>query len=75
MQGTRVAGVIATALLATGIARASDTGWSYYGGDQGGQRYSAAAQITPSNVTGLKPAWTFSTHDLATKGDAVRHAS
>ena len=32
----------------------ADTGWSQYGGDQGGQRHSAATQITPANVTGLR---------------------
>src|ERR1700683_3242809 len=76
MRGVGVAGLMVAALLLTAAgACASDAGWPYYGGDQGGQRYSAAAQITPSNVAGLKPAWTFSTHDLATKGDAVHHAS
>jgi quinoprotein glucose dehydrogenase len=46
----------------------ADTGWSQYGGDQGGQRHSAAAQITPANVTGLRQAWTYST------GAMTRHA-
>jgi quinoprotein glucose dehydrogenase len=46
----------------------ADTGWSQYGGDQGGQRHSAATQITPANVTGLKQAWSYST------GAVTRHA-
>ena len=76
MLGVRVAGLMAAAVLLTSVAaRAAEPGWPNYGGDQGGQRYSAAAQITPSNIAGLKSAWTFSTHDLATKGEAVRHAS
>jgi len=35
-------------------AAAAEPGWPQYGGDQGGQRYSAATQITPANVGGLK---------------------
>ena len=41
----------------------ADTGWGQYGGDQGGQRHSAATQITPANVTGLRQAWSYSTGD------------
>lgn len=40
-------------------APAADAGWSSYGGDAGGSRYSSAAQITPQNVDQLKIAWTF----------------
>jgi quinoprotein glucose dehydrogenase len=46
-------------------ASAEEAGWSHYGGDEGGSRYSAARQITPDNVDNLVPAWTFSTGDLA----------
>jgi quinoprotein glucose dehydrogenase len=46
-------------------ASAEDAGWSHYGGDEGGSRYSAARQITPDNVGNLIPAWSFSTGDLA----------
>jgi quinoprotein glucose dehydrogenase len=58
-------------LVLAGTARAAEPGWAFYGGDAGGQRYSAAAEITPANVANLKPAWRFSTHDLATKGEAI----
>jgi quinoprotein glucose dehydrogenase len=34
-------------------------GWSSWGGDEGGQRYSPATQITPANVRQLKVAWTY----------------
>ncbi|WP_374575231.1 pyrroloquinoline quinone-dependent dehydrogenase [Phenylobacterium sp.] len=54
---------------------AADAGWAYYGGDQGGRRFSAAAQITPANVKRLKPAWSYATGDLQTKGAALRKAS
>ncbi|MGD0191110.1 MAG: pyrroloquinoline quinone-dependent dehydrogenase [Rhizomicrobium sp.] len=70
-----IAGLVVAAVALATVARAGEPGWQYYGGDQGGTRFSAAHQITPANVTGLGVAWTFSTHDLATKGDAVNHAS
>ena len=39
--------------------------WRYYGGDAGGMKYSPLKQITPANVTTLKPAWTFHTGELS----------
>lgn len=48
-----------------------DHGWSFYGGDAGGQRFSRASQITPDNVTQLEPAWTYSTGDIGTKPNAA----
>lgn len=51
---------------------AADIGWSQYGGDQGGQRHSAATQITPANVTGLRQAWSYSTGVLARHAGSVR---
>ncbi|MDB5424774.1 MAG: gcd, partial [Phenylobacterium sp.] len=54
---------------------AGDVDWPFYGGDAGGQRFSRARQITPSNVRGLKVAWTYSTGDMASKGKAMEHAS
>jgi quinoprotein glucose dehydrogenase len=66
---------LAALLLAAAPAAAQDAGWGYYGGDQGGQRFSPARQITPANIGRLAPAWTFSTHDLATRGWAMKHAS
>ena len=43
---------------------AHDPGWSAYGGDAGGMRYSPLAQINASNVSRLQPAWTFRTGEL-----------
>ena len=40
----------------------------------GGQRYSSAAQITPANVAGLTPAWTYSTGDMKRHAAAMKHA-
>ena len=50
-------------------APAREAGWSAYGGDAGGTRYSPAAQITPANVGDLRVAWTFRTGEL---GEGVK---
>ena len=62
-------------LAAAAAAHAANTGWTYYGGNEGGDRYSTAAQITPANVGRLAIAWRFSTHDLETKAEDMRKAS
>jgi quinoprotein glucose dehydrogenase len=72
---TAIALMSALVLSAAGAAQADEPGWPYYGGDAGGKRFSTAAQITPANVGQLKVAWRFSTHDLATKGAAIKRAS
>lgn len=38
--------------------------WPTYGGSAGGQRYAAAAQITPLNVQHLQRVWEYHTHAL-----------
>jgi quinoprotein glucose dehydrogenase len=45
--------------------RASADGWVAYGHDAQGTRYSPLTQITPANVAGLKPVWTFHTGDIS----------
>ncbi len=40
------------------------TEWPAYGNDAGGTRFSAAAQITPENVSGLRLAWITRTGDF-----------
>src|SRR5580698_176466 len=68
-------GFVAAAVLVAPCARAADAGWSAYGGDERGQRFSPAAQITPANVASLQQAWSFSTGDLASKGDVIKRSS
>ncbi|MEE8527765.1 MAG: hypothetical protein V3S70_04240, partial [Gammaproteobacteria bacterium] len=48
-------------LAGTASAFADTTGgsWAYYGGDAGGQRYSALTQINGANVGQLRVAWTY----------------
>lgn len=67
--------LIILSLFASVAAHSADTGWPYYGGDEGGTRYSNAAQITRANVTSLQQAWSYSTRDMTTKGDAMKRAS
>ncbi|HEY6347184.1 MAG TPA: hypothetical protein VIY49_37310 [Bryobacteraceae bacterium] len=45
-------------------AFADDSGWSFYGGDAGGTRYSGLKQITRQNVRDLRPVWTYRTGAL-----------
>jgi len=59
---------VGLALAMAAPCAAAKPGWPQYGGDQGGQRHSAARQITPANVAGLAQAWSYST------GAATRHA-
>ena len=58
--------VIATAaLVAAANAQSPRTSeWPSYGNDAGGTRFSAASQITPANVKGLRLAWLARTGDL-----------
>jgi len=48
-------------------ADAPDVGWPVYGGDAGGTRYSALADINRQNVGSLKVVWTYEHGDVAGK--------
>ncbi|MHA6723908.1 outer membrane protein assembly factor BamB family protein [Sphingomonas sp. RS2018] len=56
------------------IASPADTDWTAFGGDNAGQRFSPAAQITPGNVRQLREAWRFETGDAA-PNDRVSYAA
>src|ERR1700761_2225770 len=75
MRSLVIGAVVAAAIVIPTLGHAAEPGWGYYGGDQGGQRYSAARQITPANVAGLAQAWTYSTGDMASHADAMKRAS
>jgi quinoprotein glucose dehydrogenase len=47
----------------------ADDEWNFYGRTPAGDRYSPLDQITPSNVSQLKQAWSFSTGDLPRPGE------
>jgi quinoprotein glucose dehydrogenase len=58
--------------MVSSAGAATDTEWPTYGHDYGDSRYSPLAQITPANVTSLKPAWTYHmrTPDRSARGFA-----
>jgi len=62
-------------ILLLDSASAADTGWRYYGGDQGGRHYSAATQITTENVSRLEVAWVFRSGDVETYGEEMENTS
>ena len=65
-KGTRSILLAAAAgALAMSAGGAVADEWAYYGRDAGGARFSPLTQITPANVAGLKPAWTFHMGDIA----------
>lgn len=66
-----LAGISAGAPLRAG---ASD-GWLHYGGDAGGNRYSAAEKITAENVKRLRKAWTYRTGDREARAEDMKHSA
>ncbi len=63
-----------------GVARLTDRpahtidvghGWSHYGGDAGGHRYSRASRISVENVAALMPVWEYRTGDLTAKAELM----
>lgn len=52
-----------------------DAGWSAYGADAGGTRYSSAGQIDRNNVNQLKVAWTYRTGALEQSKRLIRKAA
>src|SRR6202795_2316227 len=52
------------ALFKSVAAAVPDGGWTAYGGDEGGTRYSPLTKITPANVGQLRVAWIFRTGEL-----------
>ncbi|HWH83588.1 MAG TPA: pyrroloquinoline quinone-dependent dehydrogenase [Burkholderiaceae bacterium] len=61
----------AAALAHTRAHAAEPAGWAHYGGDAGGTRYSASAQITPANVDGLRRQWLYRTGDVQKRDPAL----
>ena len=50
-------------------------GWSAYGGDTGGNRYSALTQISSDNVSSLEIAWTYRSGALETRPEAAHQSA
>lgn len=51
-----------------GVAAAGED-WRAYGGTNAGTHFSNLTQITPQNVSQLRPAWIFHTGDMRKRGD------
>ncbi|MGJ4898776.1 MULTISPECIES: pyrroloquinoline quinone-dependent dehydrogenase [unclassified Bradyrhizobium] len=66
----RRAGVCAV-LVGSQLTVVPALGWQHWGGDAGGTRFSPLAQITPSNVDRLVPAWDYHTGDLQSRPPAA----
>ena len=47
--------------LASDLSAATNVGWPFYGGDQGGSKYSSLTQINRANVSRLQLAWEWRT--------------
>ena len=57
---------LACALACAALAQSSKAiEWPYYGGDQGGMKYSPAEQINRQNASSLQSAWTWRTGERA----------
>src|SRR6185436_2838236 len=65
--------LLAAGWMAMAVTNAqAQADWPQYGGDQGGQRHSAATQITPANVTKLRQVWSYSTGAMTRHAGSVR---
>ena len=71
LGGAHSLDVVGEASMHGGDLDLPGSGWSNYGNDAGGHRFSSAAQITADNVADLEMAWQFSTDDLQTKQSAI----
>jgi hypothetical protein len=71
LGGAHSLDVVGEASMHGGDLDLPGSGWSNYGNDAGGHRFSSAAQITADNVADLEMAWQFSTADLQKKQSAI----
>ena len=74
LGGAHSLDVVGEASLHDGNLNVPGSGWSSYGNDPGGHRFSSAAQITTDNVADLEVAWQFSTGDLQAKHSAIERS-
>src|SRR5690606_34032777 len=64
-----------TAAAVAPVDPAATDGWPAYGGDAGGSRYSAAAQITRENVANLQVAWQYQTRTFDKAGRNIKETA
>lgn len=70
-----LAGAVLTLASVASAQPDADSQWPRYGNDEGGARYSPAAQIDRSNVAQLQVTWTFRTGALGHNPPLDRKAS
>src|SRR4029079_8580814 len=63
---------VTSGLLQAPPERAREIDWPYYGGDQGGTKYSAAADVTAATVARLRAAWEWKNAEKALEAFATR---
>jgi len=56
--------IVCLLIFTSSFAQTPNSEWRFYGGDEGGSRYSTLTQINRSNVASLKRAWTYHTAEL-----------
>jgi quinoprotein glucose dehydrogenase len=74
LGGAHSLDVAGTAAKHAGNAELPGTGWTHYGNDAGGHRFSSAEQITTENVTDLDIAWQFSSGDVENKAAGIHRS-
>jgi quinoprotein glucose dehydrogenase len=78
MMALRTSLIACTLVLCSTGARPDDgptSEWPYYGGDQGGSRYSQLTQINKANVATLKVAWEYHTGDVSDGSKGQRRSA
>ena len=71
LGGAHSLDVVGQAIRHDGDARLPGTGWTHYGNDAGGHRFSSAQQINADNVHELDIAWQFSSGDVETRAVGI----
>src|SRR4051812_13210477 len=59
MNKLALAAFVTLAAIGLQAQSSSDGNWTMYSGSLSAQRFSPLAQLTPSNVSKLKPAWVY----------------
>ena len=68
----RAAGLVVTIAAIHAQTKKSEIEWPYYGGDQGGSKYSTLIEIITKNVSGMLQAWMWKTGETPLEKYATR---